>query len=405
VKICLLNPIGQLGGAERALLDVIAELAAAQPAWRLSLIVGDEGPLVDAARTLGISALALPLSPDLARLGDWARSHKLSLVFNSLRALPAALSDLRRLRRVLAQAAPDIIHTNGFKMHLLAAAAATGDARVLWHVRDYVSPRPLMARLMRLAAPRCAAAIVNSRAIARDLRAVCGRKLRIHTVYDGIDLTRFAPCGPRLDLDSVAGLPPAAPNTLRIGLLATFARWKGQEIFLRALAALPSKIAFRGYIIGGAIYRTLGSQYSLAELAQMAGELGLAGKVGFTGFVPDSAPALRALDVVVHASTRPEPFGLAIAEAMACGKPIVASADAGACEVIAAGHDGMTTPPGDAQALAGHLLALATSDLRRAIGQAARVTAAREFSRARAAREVVEVYRQIRPDTRRGGAI
>jgi len=121
--------------------------------------------------------------------------------------------------------------------------------------------------------------------------------------------------------------------------------------------------------------------------------------------VPDSAPAVRALDVVVHASTRPEPFGLAIAEAMACGKPVVASADAGACEVIAAGHDGMTTPPGDAQALAGHLLALATSDLRRAIGQAARVTAVREFSRARAAREVIEVYRQIRPATRRAGAI
>ena len=57
---------------------------------------------------------------------------------------------------------------------------------------------------------------------------------------------------------------------------------------------------------------------------------GLESRVGFTGFVQDSATAMRALDIVVHASTDPEPFGLVIAEAMACGKPVVASRAGGA---------------------------------------------------------------------------
>ena len=61
----------------------------------------------------------------------------------------------------------------------------------------------------------------------------------------------------------------------------------------------------RGYVIGGALYETEDSQYDLEDLRALAGRLGLAGRVGFTGFVDDAAAAMRALDVVVHASTQP----------------------------------------------------------------------------------------------------
>ena len=140
-----------------------------------------------------------------------------------------------------------------------------------------------------------------------------------------MDLERFSPRGPTLDLDAMAGVPPAPAGTIRVGLVATMARWKGHEVFLRALSMLPKDLPIRGYVIGGPIYSTAGSQRSVEELRALASGLGLNGNAAFTGFVKDSAAAIRALDVVVHASTDPEPFGLVVAEAMACGKPVVAS--------------------------------------------------------------------------------
>ena len=76
----------------------------------------------------------------------------------------------------------------------------------------------------------------------------------------------------------------------------------------------------RAYIVGDAVYQTEGSQYSLDELRQRARSLGVADRVGFTGFVHTPEATFRALHIVVHASTEPEPFGLVIAEAMACGR-------------------------------------------------------------------------------------
>jgi glycosyltransferase involved in cell wall biosynthesis len=116
--------------------------------------------------------------------------------------------------------------------------------------------------------------------------------------------------------------------------------------------------------------------------------------VGFTGYIDRPESALRALDIVVHASTEPEPFGLVIAEAMACGRPLVASAIGGAAEIVRVGVDALTHPAGDARMLASRILELATdSCLRARLGQAGRATAERRFDQARLAAEIVPIYR------------
>jgi glycosyltransferase involved in cell wall biosynthesis len=314
------------------------------------------------------------------------------------RAGSPVIKYVAELRRVLHELRPDLVHTNGFKMHVIGARALrTGSTPLVWHVRDYISPRPLMARLLRWHLKRCAAVVTNSRSVAEDVRRVCGDELKIYPVLDAIDLARFATAGERLDLDALSQLPAAEAGTLRIGLLATLARWKGHATFLRALSRLPPELKVRGYIIGGALYQTDGSQHSLEELRSEAERLGLAGRVGFTGFVEDAASAMRALDVVVHASTEPEPFGLVIAEAMACGRALVASKAGGAAEIINAGTDALAHAPGDAEALAGCLTRLAAdADLRRRLGEAGRLTAVREFDRARLATELIPIYRALR---------
>src|SRR5262249_52926653 len=156
-------------------------------------------------------------------------------------------------------------------------------------------------------------------------------------VANAIDLNRFQP-GPGAGawLDRLAGLPSAAPGAVRVGLVATYARWKGHDVFLAAAHRLR-QVAWpplRFYVIGGRIDRTAGSQWTPAELQARAGVLPAEGRLGFVPFQNDLAPFYRALDIVVHASTRPEPFGLTIAEAMACGRAVVVTRSGGAAELF-----------------------------------------------------------------------
>jgi glycosyltransferase involved in cell wall biosynthesis len=236
--------------------------------------------------------------------------------------------------------------------------------------------------------------VAISHSVAAQARQVCGARVPVTAVHNAVDLGRFAPAGPAADLDALAGLPPAAPGTVRVGLVATLGRWKGHEAFLRALARLPEDAGVRGYVVGGGLYVTDGSQHTVEELRALARDLGVAHRVGFTGYVDEPAAAMRALDVVVHASTAPEPFGLVIAEAMACGRALVASAAGGAAELIEPGVTALAHAPGDEAGLAACIARLAGSAaLRARLGASGRACAERRFDRARLAGEVGRVYR------------
>jgi glycosyltransferase involved in cell wall biosynthesis len=401
MKLAFLSANGSMGGAERSLCDVLASLRAARPLWELSLIVPSAGGLAERAARMGVGVSVVEFPRGLARLGDAGAGGpagrtvgRSRLLLNLVTAAPGVSLYLRRLRRELRRIAPDVVHANGLKPQLLSALSQTkGRPPVVWHVHDYVSTRPVAARLVKRCAPRCAGAVVNSRSVAEDLRAVCGDSVKTHLLYNAVDLDNFSPSGARLDLDSLSGLPPAEPGTVRVGLLATMARWKGHETFLKSLSLLSADARVRGYVIGGAVYQTRGSQLGAEELRACAARLGLEGRVGFTGFVEDAASAIRALDVLVHASTEPEPFGLAIVEGMACGRSVVASRAGGAVEILEGCAAALGHTPGDADELSTQIGRLAGSaELRARLGREGRLVAEQRFDRARLAEVLVNVY-------------
>lgn len=393
IRIAYLNPCGQLGGAEISLLDLLAGIRAAEPAWRLHLVVSENGPLVESAQELGVQVEVLPFPRALARWGD-SGSRPFAL-WQAFKAMPGTAFYLARLRQALTAIKPDIVHTNGFKMHILGVWARPKGTPVIWHIRDYVSSRPLMKRLLRLHASRCAVAIGNSKSVARDIQQVCGPQPDAVCVYNAVNLAQYSPDGPRADLDSLSGMPLAEAGIVRVGLIATLAHWKGHAVFLRALAHLPAHLNYRAYVIGGAIYQTGKSQQTLDELRALAMQLGIADRIGFTGFVSKPADAMRALDIIVHASTQPEPFGRVIAEGMACGRAVICSAAGGALELVADGQDALTHEPGNYMALADRIAKLAQdADLRARLGKAGRATAERRFEVSRLAQEVIPVYRR-----------
>ena len=395
MRIVYLNPCGQMGGAETSLRELLISVRTAKPAWELWLILGEDGPLARIASDLGVRVEVLPFPSSLARLGD-AGTGAAAGVASLLMAGVASARYAGRLARVMRHIAPDIIHTNGFKMHVLGCWSRPKTASLVWHIHDYVGARRVMRQLLRWHEARCTAAIANSRDVARDLGSLMP-KLRVHPVYNAVDLARYAPQGDRIDLDRTCGMEPAPVGTVRVGLVGTFARWKGHKVFLEALAQLPREMPVRGYVIGGPIYKTSGSQWTADELREEAARLGLTGRVGFSGLLSDTARAMRALDIVVHASTKPEPFGMVIAEGMACEKAVIASQAGGAAELFSDGLDAVGHPPGDAAALARQIARLVSDDaLRRRLGAAGRQTAERLFNRERLTNALLEVYRGAR---------
>jgi glycosyltransferase involved in cell wall biosynthesis len=407
VRILFLNPTGILGGAERSLLDLMASLRLAEPRAELHLAGPVEGPLEAAADRLGVRVTLLPMPAGLGRLGDSglrgpARGRAvLALLRTALPALWGGWDYLGRVRRLVASLRPDVVHSNGMKFHVLSALAAprAGPPAIVWHLRDFIGSRRLMSVLLRQTAGRAAGAIAISRAVADDAQALLP-ELPVAVVHNAIDGATFAPGpGDGAWLDRLAGLVPAPPGVVRIGLVATFARWKGQDVFLEAAARLTPSLAnqpLRFYVVGGPLYQTHGSQWSADELRARGAGLRERGALGFVPFQEDAAPVYRALDIVVHASTQPEPFGRTIVEAMACGRPVVISRAGGAAELFTQDHDAVGVPPGDAGALAAAVTSLVSSPTRRErLGFAAHATAVERFRRERLGPQMLEAYRRF----------
>jgi len=406
MKVLFLNPAGELGGAERSLLDVMASLRAMAPDAKIALLAGSPGPMLDAAERLGVSVHLLPLPDRLAELGD--SNLATASPFARLR-FAARGSDLvayaARFAKLVRSLSPDVMHSNGLKMHLVSAAFRPRSIPLVWHIRDFLGARPVSARLVRVASRRAHLAIANSHAVGEDVRALAPG-LEVRVMHNAIDTDIFSPEGPIAPLDalSIDGRPPSrvAPlgqRVLRIGLIGAYARWKGHDVFLDAAAKLSERTdlpPLRFYVVGSPIYATGSSgQYSVEELREMAVARGLTNVV-FVPFQRDPADTYRALDIVVHASTRPEPFGRIIVEAMASGRPAVVSQAGGAVELFDEGIDALGVPPGNASRMADAIGRLAVDEsLRRAIGSAARRTATIRFSRERLGAELLAIYSDL----------
>ena len=405
MRIVYLNPASGLGGAERCLLDMMGAVRRMEPSYELHLVVPADGPLIERTERLGVRVTVLTMPKTLMQMGDSMLNGPsrgkamLELGRRGVRAGWSAWRYVNLLKRTLKQIKPDLIHSNGIKFHLLASAAQSFDAPLLWHIHDFLSLRPLMARALGWASTRAGGAIAISEAVRRDAQAVL-RFLPVELVYNGIDTDEFSPqMNSGTCLDKLAGLPEAKPGTVRIGLVATFARWKGHEIFLRAAAQVlnirPQPSA-RFFIIGEPIYQTRGSQFSTDELRAIAAQLKIESYIGFIPFQQNPADIYRALDVAVHASTQPEPFGRTIVEAMACAKPVIVARAGGAAELFTHDHDAVGVPPGDPAALATALTRLLTDPARlQSLANNARQTAVERFNHHRLGPQILAAYRRF----------
>jgi glycosyltransferase involved in cell wall biosynthesis len=339
------------GGAERTLEHLLTSEVAASWEWRLLFL--EDGPMVEQYRALGLSVDVVPAG--------------------RLRQPRRVVATSARLRREMREWRPSLVLSWMPKAHLYAGpAAAAARARAAWYQHDFPTPRGAFDRVV--AAIPASGVIATSEAVATAQRSIRPARRTI-AVPPGVDLARYAPA-PMDEARRVTGLPPDRPI---VGIVARLQRWKGVQVLIDAMPQLVDRVPdIQAVIVGGEDPL----EPNHAEwLARRAAELGVGERVRFAGFQSDTAPWMRAMNVVVNAS-RNEPFGLTIVEAMALGKPVVAAAEGGPTEIIVDQENGQLVPALDPRALADAVLRyLEDGEFRTRIGEAA-ARRARNFSSA-----------------------
>ncbi len=212
---------------------------------------------------------------------------------------------------------------------------------------------------------------------------------RIRTIPRGVDAAVFDPArvlGERVHkLAQAWRLPAGTPVIMLPGRLT---RWKGGEVLLRAVAAMPRTDLFCVFVGAGSLAPALEKQ---------AHALGLTGRVRLAGQCDDMPAALMLADVVACPSLKPEPFGRTVIEAQAMGKPVIAANHGGAAETIIDGQTGWRVAPGDVPALAellAHALNMGDAE-RAALGEAARASVLDHYTLAAMQQATLAVYREL----------
>jgi N-acetylglucosaminyl-diphospho-decaprenol L-rhamnosyltransferase len=357
---------GALGGAERLLIDWAAGLD--DEVW----LACPEGRLAVAARAAGVRVFVL--SDRRLELRGSIRD----------RLLAAWRLDRhgREVRRLAGRLEPEVLVLWGMRS-ALGYLVARGPDRwpTVFHHNDFL-PGPLIAWLVRVAAARADLVTVPSRAVARDLDPQGRLGDLVGVVHPGVDAARFDPAARPLD-------PP------RVLVLGAIVGWKRPDLALETFALARRRCPDLRLRLVGAPIGSEGERLGVLLRARAAEE-DLSGAVEFVGFVSDPAGELADATCLLHCAER-EPFGLAVLEAMAAGRPVVVPAAAGPAEIVD-GECGFLFPPGDVDAAADAVTRLASEpELAARMGAEGRGRAIARFDLSESRRRWAQAISRVRP--------
>jgi glycosyltransferase involved in cell wall biosynthesis len=367
LRILHLSSARALGGGERHLADLAGALQ-------------ERGHEVYAA---------LPsTSPLRAELNALPATNIFTLRLRNALDIGSALELARHVRdhRI------EIVHAHVARDYPLAALAVSRASPA-----KLIITRHVLFRLNRLHAVTFRQArrvIAVSQAVGRSLAAqkiFPARKITV--IPNGIDFRRFDASLQGFDREALRRRMKIPAGSVFVGTVGEIKRQKGHEEYLRAAAIIAREKSNVHFVIAGGDSTRTGEHR--AHLERLVAELNLTGRVHLTGWLDDIAPLLSALDVYVSAS-HTESFGLAIVEAMAAGRAVVATATEGAREIIDDEEKGIIVAVGDHQAMAASVLNLLEDDNSRArIGKLAQAHARERFSLDRMVDATEQVYFEV----------
>ena len=374
MKVLHLISGGDTGGAKTHVHSLLAGLT---PRIQVKMVCFTEGPFVEEARALGIDTQVFP-----------GRNF---------------FANLKQLTQMVRDEGFDLIHSHGSRGNMMAAflAKKTGLPTVSTVHSDY--------RLDYLGRPlsRLTYGTINTLALRKlDYRIgvsdamvdlLIERKFdpeKLFAIYNGLDFTPRTPAMRREEYLRSVGLDADADCVIA-GIAARLDPVKDIATLIRGFAKAHQTAPRLRLLIAG-------DGQEMANLKQLAADLGVAKEVCFAGWVHDTDSFYNALDINTLTSIS-ETFPYALTEGARAGLPTVSSKVGGVSYLIDHGSNGFLFPPGDADALAGHLVTLALdADLRKAMGQRLYEKAKREFSIEATIQRQLEIYEAILRYERKG---
>jgi L-malate glycosyltransferase len=297
------------------------------------------------------------------------------------------LSAAWRLARVIAQERPDVIHAHdphGVAMAALGLSMSTSSAKPPLVAARRVDFRLRGNALSRWKYRQVDCFICASEFIRRMLVRDGIDEERAVTVHEGIDLERVT-AAPAADLRGEFWLPRDSPI---VGNVAALVPHKGQRHLIDAAALVVKKVPDARFIIAG-------EGELRASLERQIKDLALEKHVLLAGFRPDALSVHKGFDIFVMSSVT-EGLGTSLLDAMACGKPIVATTAGGIPEVVVNNQTGILVPPRDHEALARALVALLRDEGAQEVMGAEGLLRVRErFTAERMVQETLAVYRRV----------
>ena len=333
-KILFVDHTAVMGGAELSLLDLASAYAHTS-----KVLLFQDGLLRERLEQAGIRVNIVSVSKSTINL-------RTSGGLSSLATIP----ELWNIAGFIAQEAKhyDLILANSQKAFVTAAISSLrGSPPIVWYLHDILTAKHF-SKINRtiaifLANQFAAKVIVNSHATGEAFIAAGGKPELIEVVYNGFDSYKFD----HIQIGEVQAVRSQLEigNAPLVGLFSRLSYWKGQHVLLEAIKELPQ---VQVILVGTALF---GEEEYVSELETLAAIPELKDRVHWLGFRDDVPTLMKACDIIVHASTEPEPFGRVIVEGQLAQKPTIASAAGGALEIIEDGKNGCLFPAGNAIAL------------------------------------------------------
>lgn len=325
MRLLCVHPNYELYGSDRSFAHTVAALGLAWPDAKVEVRLPKDGPIT----TLSPFDKTPPTIQPMWILRRRNLVSGLTIhLWSNVKTLFAALRDMN---------ASDLSYVNTVISFNYILMARFSRRPVIIHVREI--PNGLEMKVFRrLLIWSKATLMFNSRAT--EAAFTLPRSIRTHVIYNG-----FAD----------PGTPKAADwdgrRPLKILVMGRINHWKGQETVISAIGLLSAeerrRIEVR--VVGG----TFNNQDDFrARLENQIKEMSLGDIVRIEPFEDNPAPSFAGTDIVVVPSRLPEPFGRVAIEAMAFGKPVVATAHGGLLEIVKDGVTGRLFSPSDAAALA-----------------------------------------------------
>lgn len=356
-----------LGGGQRSLLLLLERIDRTK--FRPFLVCPTEGDLVERAEKLGIKTKIIRM-----------RSLKTPNIFSTA-------ATVFKLRRLIQKENIALVHSDSPRQALYASLAVRKTKTpLIWHVRVSTAEKKSLDRFLY---NRSRKVIAVSRAAGLRFQDYSLAPKKLVVIPNGVDLNQFKPTYPDRKMREKLGIEE---DSILVGTLGQLIPGKGQDILLKAAKKVAEQSPEVKYMIVGnknAAYRK--------TLEDLSAGLGIKDKVMFTGHREDTAQIMSCLDIAVLASTTHlEGLSRVIIEAMACGKPVIATDAGGNPEAVEDGRTGILVAPGDPDKLARAILEMAAdANKRKRMGEAGRKRAEELFSIETNVARIEKTYEEI----------